>query len=84
MFLFLWRRIADGITSAVIDCSPTNLHDGETLGGVLSACDIDYADNKLTSGNVALMKSKGIRSNVRRRAPKGLVSTYSQRHSSLH
>lgn len=41
----------------MIDCSPTDLHDDETLPGTLSACDPIEVDKKRTSGNVALMKS---------------------------
>ena len=41
----------------MIDCSPTDLHDRETLPDALSAYDIVEADRKRTSGSVALMKS---------------------------
>ena len=50
-------RVSTGITAAMIDCSPTDLHDGETLGGTLSACDLDN-NFKRTSGSVALIKSR--------------------------
>lgn len=51
-------EIASGITAAMIDCSPTDLHDGETLGNILNACNLDSTDGELTSGKVALMKSE--------------------------
>jgi hypothetical protein len=50
-------RIASGFTVAVIDCTPTDLHDGKALGAALNEYNVTGIDEKRTSGNVALIKS---------------------------
>jgi hypothetical protein len=42
---------------AVIDCTPTDLHDGKALGEASNECNVTRIDGKHTSGNVALIKS---------------------------
>jgi hypothetical protein len=51
------ERIAAGFTMTVIDCAPTDLHDGKTLGETLNGRNVIKIDGKRTSGNVALIKS---------------------------
>ena len=52
------ERAATGLTVAVIDCTPADLHDGKTLEGrKINGRKFIKTDGKHTSGNVALMKS---------------------------
>ena len=44
---------------AVIDCTPTNLHDGKTLGRSVKRAQRHQDRWAHTSGNVALINSKG-------------------------